>query len=569
MTSKKNSFNNLGSSTPRSIRELCVGWVVLFFAISGVLTLGHSSVYAYKPTDPKVQRMVDRGVKWLENFKGEQVDSGQQVLMAYAHFKVEHDETVEVVKKGIKAAVSIAKANVNAKNPSHKANYEIGVAILLLAAVNPQRFKPELEMLQSAIYHAQMNSGGFTYHNEKKGDISQIQYALLGIWTLDRAGIALDYQRVLSSLQFLLRTQDKNGPWPYHADDPGPNQPLKQQNKTSMSMALAGGSSLLIAGDALRLWGDTTDDDDPGIDGLPKAIKLYKEDKNRDRRRRVKISKEPVFRSINLMEAWRKKNPYKRTRSIDWYYYQLYTLERYESFVEIANGRPKDESPGWYNRGVDELAKFQDGDGGWTDRSHSPPHVSTAFAILFLIRSTQKAIFTVGSGNTVGGQGFGNDVKGARLVNGQSVAKKVSQSVNDMLDLLDGDNADALDGKSMADDFQLPNPKVDPKGHAAVLDRLERLVRGSQSWQARRVAAKVLGRSEEMRVVPSLIYALSDPDSSVKRYARDGLRFISRKFEGFGMPDKPEDSERREAQKKWRDWYRSMNPSYVFLDTDL
>ena len=101
------------------------------------------------------------------------------------------------------------------------------------------------------------------------------------------------------------------------------------------------------------------------------------------------------------------------------------------------------------------------------------------------------------------------------------------------------------------------------------MDRLERLVRGSRSWQARRVAARLLGTSDELRVVPSLIYALSDPDVPVQRYARDGLRFISRKFDGYGLPDDPTAGDVQQVQKKWREWYRTMNPKYVFLDYDL
>ena len=109
----------------------------------------------------------------------------------------------------------------------------------------------------------------------------------------------------------------------------------------------------------------------------------------------------------------------------------------------------------------------------------------------------------------------------------------------------------------------------DPAARAAQLDRLERLVRGSRSWQARRVAANLLATSDELRVVPALIFALSDGDLQVRRYARDGLRFISRKFEGYGMPDKPNVGELQKAQQQWRDWYRTMNPKYVFLDYDL
>jgi hypothetical protein len=135
-----------------------------------------------------------------------------------------------------------------------------------------------------------------------------------------------------------------------------------------------------------------------------------------------------------------------------------------------------------------------------------------------------------------------------------------------LLDILDEDGGGDTEGKSIPDDLVLDS---DPVGRAAQLDRLERLVRGSRSWQARRVAARLLGRTDELRVVPSLIFALSDPDQSVRLYARDGLRFLSRKFDGFGMPDTPSVTELQTAQRKWRDWYRSVNPNYVFLDYDL
>ena len=135
-----------------------------------------------------------------------------------------------------------------------------------------------------------------------------------------------------------------------------------------------------------------------------------------------------------------------------------------------------------------------------------------------------------------------------------------------MLSLLEGDDADELDGKALADSAMLATT---PNERAAQLDRLERLVRGSKSYQARRVSARLLGMSDELRVVPALIFALSDPDTSVRRYARDGLRFISRKFDGFGMPDKPNNTELRKAQRAWREWYRTMRPGYVFLDEEF
>jgi hypothetical protein len=436
----------------------------------------------------------------------------------------------------------------------------------LFAEVDAERYKNEMRTIQQYLMEWQFPNGAFGYYGDKEGDVSQTQYALLAIWTLDRNGIPLDYNRVVDSAQWLLRVQDVAGGWPYKGKDPGIGRPNIPQSKPDMSMGLAGGSSILIAGDALRLWGETVDDQEPGIPGLPKAIKIYKEDTNTVRRRRVNMSDEPIKRSIAALNKWRNAHPYKRTSMLDWYYYQLYTLERFESFYEIANGLPKDSSPAWYNQGVDELRASQSAEGGWIDRSLTSGPVSTAFALLFLIRSTQKTIFTLSQGSLQGGYGLPKDTTDIRVEGTQIKGRPIAAQVTDMLDILEKDGAGETEGKSIPDDLELD---PDPATRSAQLDRLERLVRGSQSWQARRVAAKLLGRSDELRVVPSLIFALSDPDESVRRYARDGLRFLSRKFEGFGMPDRPNQAEVDKAQQQWRGWYRTVNPKYVFLDYDL
>ena len=69
-----------------------------------------------------------------------------------------------------------------------------------------------------------------------------------------------------------------------------------------------------------------------------------------------------------------------------------------------------------------------------------------------------------------------------------------------------------------------------------------------------------------MDIVPTLIFALTDPDTVVRKEARDGLRFVSRKFEGFGLPDKPNDKQVEDATRAWKQWYLKANPSYVFID---
>lgn len=552
------------------------------------LLVGASTASAqYTPEHPEVQKMVGRGVKYLEGLTEEKDymggvtdlggNGGERVIVAYAHHKCQHDPESPVVKRGVEVALQILNVLRGGRGDhGHKKNYEIAVCILLLAEVDPDFYQSQLKELKQHLVDGQSANGAWAYPGEKEGDTSQTQYALLAIWTLDRAGIPLEYERVVNAMQWLQRVQDPKGGWPYHGADPGGTGRLMTQKRVDMSMTLAGGSSLLIAGDALRLWGETVDDTDPGIDGLPKAIKLYKEDANVKRRKRANISEDSIRRSIGGLNQWRNANPYTKKSTVDWYYYLIYTLERYESFIEISQGKVKDKSPPWYNKVVEELRKAQGADGGWSERKHSRPPVSTAFALLFLIRSTQKTVFNLGSGTLSGGQGLPSDTTNIRVDGTQIKGRPIAADITNMLDLLEKDGADELGDKSLPDNLELSKK---PAERAAQMDRLERLVRGSTSYQARRVAARVLGTSDELRVVPSLIFALSDEDERVWQFARDGLRFISRKFDGFDLqaPRKVEPGERRiptrsdvaAAQEKWREWYKSMNPKYVFLDYDL
>ena len=565
------------TSSPLPQRRHGVAYLTgITFAMALVAGLASSTTcWGYTPEGPVVQKMVDRGVAFLETTRPG--NEGEWILAGYAHLKCKHDLDAPMVKRGIEEAVKFAdKVASSGSKKEEKRVYIIGVSVLLLAEADPNVYREQLEKLQKHLFDIQQAGGGFGYPGSRDGDISQIQYALLAIWTLDRNGIPFDYAKVVKAINFLLRVQDVTGGWPYTAKDPGPGGKRLVQVRVDYSMGLAGGSSILIAGDALRLWGQS-DADDPGIPGMPKAVKLYRGDANEALRKNAKVSPESIKKSIAFLGQFTAKNSYKRSGR-DFFYYIVYTRERYESFIEIAYDLPKDKSPAWYNDGVDLLKKYANKQGGWSDLSYTDPTVNTSFALLFLIRSTQKTIFSVGAGAMGGGQGFQKDTTKLKLDGTQFKGEPTSASVTDLLASLENDTGSDVEGKSIPDNLELAK---DPKTRRAQIDRFERLVRGSRSYQARRVAAKLLGKSDEMRVVPALIFALGDLDTPTRRFARDGLRFISRKFDGMGkMPDRPADikdagaigqwnQEMSEIQDKWRRWYRSVDPTYVFLDYDL
>ncbi len=542
------------------------------------------SAVAYSPEDPEVQSMVDRGIKYLEGLSEKELNQnaygepeGQPMLIAYAHFKTEGDANAPLVKIGLANAMRYVErvrrdgGRVNPK-PHTKAIYEICVAIMLLADVDAKGYSGELKLLLNALLPEQKPHGGFGYVGEPHGDTSQVQYVSLALWTLDRNGFELDYERVNRMIQWILRVQDPTGYWTYKPEDPGPGRGMVSQRPQLLSVTtcLAAGSALLISADVLRQWG-ATDASDPKIEGLPKAIKISMIDPTEAQKREVARKKaartptEAMMAALGRMDAYRAQRPFKRTGAADWYYYMLYTLERYESFMDFADpGRSA--STAWYDNGVTSLKELQDASGAWgvSDASFNDPPSSTAFAILFLIRSTKKAIATSSRGTVAGGFGLPSDTSKIVVSGTQIKGEPAAAAVTDLLGMLEEDDADTFDQKSIPEDLKL---ETDPKRRRQQLDRLDRLVRGSQSWQARRVAAKLLGKSDDLAVVPALIFALSDPDTIVRRSALDGLRFISRKFDDAGMPDKPTPQEIRQAQQSWRKWYQTIYPGYVFLDS--
>ena len=434
---------------------------------------------------------------------------------------------------------------------------------LVLAEVDSKKYYPQLKFLESYFRKVRNPAGFYTYPGNSKGDVSQTQYAILALWTLDKVGVVIDYPGVVKTIDWLLRVQDKSGGWPYLGIIPNSNELTDQQGVTPC-LAMAGGSAMMIAADILRSWGNRGAPDDPQVQDLPKAIRLDTGDKELENADAVRptVDTDRLLASIQKCDAYlSKKSPDPAKEPSTWPYYQIYTLERYESFKEALKGEGGQVSP-WYDFGVDFLKSKKSGD-GWPQNTYTTEGVSTAFAVLFLIRSTQKAIESSVVGVARGGYGLPDDTTEISVDGGQVKGKKAATAVTDLLNILEEDGGSKLEGKSIPEDLQLD---TDPEKRKVTLDRLTRLVRGSQSWQARRVAARVLGQSGEMDVAPALIYALTDNDRVVQRYARDGLRFISRRFEGFGMPDEPSEYQVREAVTTWRKWYLSMYPGYVFLE---
>jgi hypothetical protein len=237
-------------------------------------------------------------------------------------------------------------------------------------------------------------------------------------------------------------------------------------------------------------------------------------------------------------------------------YYYLYGLERYKSFQEAFEHKSED-SPKWYNEGFESLSREQAEDGSWI--GYCGPECDTAFSVLFLLRSTQKAIRAkLGEGTLLSGRGLPTNLARAKVRNGQLIVEQVHTKVDELLSMIDEEDESLLDDLAR-DPSQLVVDKVDR--HSA--RRLQQLVRGGESVE-RLLAVRALGRSGELDYVPTLIYALTDLDTRVVLEARNGLCFVSRNFEGLGPPDEFNDAQRFQAIDAWKNWYKSLRPDVVF-----
>lgn len=532
--------------------------------------------FAVTSESPKVKAMVKEGLATLEkNVKSPTVydtaifhtgGAGEHALAAYAYMKLTHDAGHPVVQQGIRSALRFV-ATASLREPGggrSKTVYSTAVCTLLLAEVDRIKYRKELKQLEKLLRAVQFKNGAYGYLGQVNGDVSQTQYAILALWTLDNAGIVIDYEGVVRTIQWLLRVQDLSGAWPYMGIDPPGGRRIKQSSEVGVSMANAGGSALLIAADILQVWEGKLLDREGIPVKLPLAVTEFKEGLENAAIKRPEIPAEPILASIAECQAYLDKHG---DGHVAWPYYNIYTTERFQSFQEIALKLPKKPNVPWYDAGVSFLESHKDSKGGWRGvNRYTSVSTATSFAILFLSRSTQKAIEQSQEGTLAGGFGLPGDTTKIRVDGTQIKGEPIAGAVTDLLDMLEGDDTNALEGKTLPEDMELA---TEPKARRVQLDRLERLVRGSSSWQARRVAARLLGQSDEIRVVPSLIFALDDPDTTVRTFARDGLRFISRKFEGFGMEIEPGEKQNygdlRRAQRLWRQWYLTMDPGHIFI----
>ncbi len=522
---------------------------------------------ALNPDSPEVRQLITEGLHSLEQTADDRYGQmlGGRCLVGMAFFKAgypDHPRVQQAVDACRQAMTGGGRIDV----------YSNGLAVIFLCELNPRRYAREIEWYLQLMRSRQKSHGGWGYdgnnlqgNSQPTGDTSQTQYAALCYWTAHHCGHPINAASLESLADWLLRTQDPDGCWGYQGKL-GTTTQLVSQSQQSCSMLAAGLGSILICAD---LMNTVPSSDAPtaaatdnaatpaGLATPPPALRPA-EDDNRELPSLPKIRAQHtdpalVRAAIARANGWMDKH-YQVNIGVKSYYY-LYATERYQSFQELLDGQWQDD-PKWYDDGVEFLQSHKAPNGGWSGYCGSS--VDTSFAVLFLLRSTQKSIQAkLGEGLLLSGRGLPTNLARVRMRRGQIVVQQVQTQVDTFLALVDDDDLSRID--ELADDpSQLLVAKVD----ANTARQLQQLVRGGQP-EVRRLAVRALARTGNLDYVPSLIYALSDPDRRIVVEARNGLRFISRRFAGFGLPNDFTEKQRFEAISAWKEWYLALRPDAV------
>ena len=529
-------------------------------ALLVVVGILDGSAAGFTPESPEVKDAVAKALTFLESEAADDHQLGAKALVGMTFVKCgkepDHPRILEALK-----AVRVYVGNHDPKRLERgdKSIYHAGLVAMFLIAHDRDTHEADIDCVLKYLQSVQKDHGGWGYPTWQTGDTSMTQYGVLSAWEATKlGGFRIPDETVVKMAGWLLKTQDPSGGFAYQGKASS-SFALIAQDKPSRGMTAAALGSVYIAADLLGLIGEVKAPDDD----VPAALQVVKEKQPGG----AAASKSPLaVQQFAAAESsamgWLGKN-YDAKPPAQYPHYYLYALERSMGFRDLWNGKahqkPRDDLI-WYNDGVKLLLETQGENGGWDTTCGEA--AGTAFAVLFLIRSTltnvQKSR-NFGDGTMVMGRTLPNtnDNPNVHVRDGQVVVKPLVSAADELLDILENTaTADYSRAAGLVADLPPDRAQEVVRKHA---EKLRSLV-ADKSPQARMAAVRALSRTGGLDNVPTLIYALTDPDTEIVNAARDGLRRISRKPAGFGLANNPSETGLRVAVEKWKTWYLMIRP---------
>jgi hypothetical protein len=532
----------LGMRSQPIHRQFCFLTAIIAGAVSFA-----SPVSAYTPESKEVKERVTRALGFLATAKDDRL--GGECLIGLCFKKSGVDDHPKIAH----AVDRCYKAGFNTTD-----NYSLGIALMFLCEADPKAHREIIDKYLAELLRRQKGHGGWGYETFQTGDTSQTQYGVLGIWMAKNfAEIDIPVEKMEGVMGWLMRTQDPSGGYGYQGiDSPGGGRVA--QNGVTPTLSAAGVGSAYIMADMLQVTKRVDVPNAPRSKALQQVAVAGKKDPRAPLT--VRLSPEDIKNTLASGDRALGTN----YAPVDkWNHYYMYALERYHSFREKAGGTPDNK---WYDSGFAHLAKTQNGSGSWEGEDNNV--IATCLATLFLMRSSQKAIqkkLKMGDGVLKGGMNLPPDVRSIREDGkGQIVDDGVVVPTEQILELLEKGANPELD--RLAEDSDPLKLSENASERKSQIELLRKKV-SAADYESRKIAINTLSRDRNLENVPQLLYALTDPDVRIVLQADKGLRFISRKARGVGLPEgEPSQAQIKSAQAAWKAWYFSIRPDAELLD---
>lgn len=545
-------------------------------ALTWLIGMGASS--AFSQDAARIQQATNRAVAFLKAEVPKRPSSGEAVLGALAIVKAGESPDEASVQAVLR---EIEKRCEGEKYKPHGHHYYVaGLEIMLLEAVDPAHYYDQMNKILAYILAGQLSSGSWYYPNQNgTGDTSIVQYAALGMWSAERAGLNVPPAAWDRMAAWHLKTQLPNGAFRYHPAEPEHQAP-------GPAVTLGGGANLLLA--RLYLHGDiaksrSADEAKAKQEAAAKRFGVLEKVDLDEREgtaggkkaddKEVNTTAGGIDQSVARAQNWSAVN-FTLPPPGQFKMYYLYALERLAALGDIKALGPHN----WYALGAQMLITQQLDTGTW-NIDGGDPIASAGFGVLFLSRSTARMLGRsqagpgLGGGILAGGRGMPENLESARVRDGKIEGGEPASSLEELLARLETADVGEIGG---AQQEILESVRFgDREKLLAERDRIRRLV-GHPRLEVRRTAFWVLGRAGDLSDVPRLIQGLSDQEVDVAIEAHNGLCVLSRRPLGFGVPPDPlaglkEDASEKEradalgqwqtaAIDAWRKWYEQVAP---------
>jgi hypothetical protein len=514
-------------------------WILASWAMILVL-VGPNAARAQQ--EPAVQS----GVQFLKGrFAGK--PTGESAMIALGLLKAEVPPSDPAIQACItKIRTRFLSSDYKPEMGDGHGTYEASATLMALANLDAVQNRSLINTLATYLLSHQNPNGSWDYTGRRHGDTSISQYATLGLWEAENAGIEIPPSAWDRAAGWFLSVQDSAGAWNYHRDE------ATRYNDT-VAMTAAGVGSLLICQRQTERF--RTGQVRTGTSSLlsPLSTEGIQSDFH------PSTSSAQINHAVQKGLAWISANfaPANPNITGQSSTYMLYGVERIGALADRQTIGRLD----WFEKGRTYLRSAQQSDGSWKQPPYSD-EMNTVWAILFLTRSTAKsikkiAIKRLGAGTLLGGRGLPKDLTTMTVAGGRVVSRPMNGAIEGMLAILEDPRAEQADSAvaGLEERYHQEGPgALRPFKH-----RFHKMLTDRDPG-VRQVAVWGLARTGDFDVVPMLIDALIDPDDQVVNAARLGLQLLSRKIDGLGPAIPSSLEERRAAATRWRAWYAAIRP---------